>query len=63
MRDFTKLASCLCAVDFDWSPLNLNQWGAHVNRPFTSVKPGIGPDEIVPISYLAYLFDSQFCRT
>ena len=57
-NDFSKLASTVVAIGFDWSATDLNQWGARVSRPFTKLETG----EIVPASYNAILFDSPWAK-
>ena len=56
--DFSKLASAVVAAGYDWNEADITQLGARVNRPFTKV----GPDEVVPIQYEAYFFDSPFAK-
>ena len=53
-----KLASAVVAAGYDWNEADITQLGARVNRPFTEV----GPDEVVPIKYEAYCFDSPFAK-
>jgi hypothetical protein len=56
--DFSMLASIVVAVGYDWTQAELNQYGARVSRPFTKV----GADDVVPVKYAAYLFDSPFAK-
>ena len=56
--DFSKIGSTVVAIGYDWSPSELNQWGARASRPFTKLTS----DEIVPASYEAILFDSPWAK-
>ena len=58
--NFSKIASSVLLIGFDFTTGDLNQSGARVSRPFVN-KPVDG--DVVPVDrYLAYHFDSSFAK-